>query len=313
VGDLVIGTRSGGPDEPEGPEDAIGGGAGGPGGSGRSGGGSGREPDAKAARKPRSFWKELPILIVIALALALVIKSFLVQAFSIPSGSMENTLLIGDRVLVDKLTPTFGAKPSRGEVAVFKDPGDWLAGEQTAQPSTNPVVHAIQTALSTIGLMPDPSEKDLIKRVIAVGGDTVSCAKNGPVEVNGKALDEPYVYPGATPCNDHPFGPLKVPADHVWVMGDHRDDSLDSRYHMDEPGGGAVPESNVIGRAFAVAWPISDWKTLPIPSTFSQSGITGPALGAAGSPATLGLAGAVPLTWGYRQLRIRRERRRAQR
>nr|WP_037579608.1 signal peptidase I [Phaeacidiphilus oryzae] len=322
---MVIGTRSGGPDEPEGPEDVVGTGSGGSGGadggsggSGGSGGGpgggsgrSGKASESDAARKPRSFWKELPILIVIAIALALVIKSFLVQAFSIPSGSMENTLQIGDRVLVDKLTPTFGAKPSRGEVVVFKDPGDWLAGEQTNQPSTNPVVHAIQTGLSTIGLMPDPSEKDLIKRVIAVGGDTVSCAKGGPVEVNGKPLTEPYIYPGATACDDHPFGPLKVPADHIWVMGDHRNDSLDSRYHMDEPGGGSVPDGNVIGRAFAVAWPLSHWKTLPIPSTFSQPGITRQAMGAMGSPAGLGLAGAVPLTWGYRQLRIRRERRRS--
>ncbi|MFC5906828.1 signal peptidase I [Streptacidiphilus monticola] len=260
----------------------------------------------KKEKKPRSFWKELPILIVIALVLALVIKTFLVQAFSIPSGSMENTLQVGDRVLVDKLTPHFGSKPSRGEVVVFHDPGNWLAGETTQTQSSNGFVRGVQDVLSWIGLMPSANEKDLIKRVIAVGGDTISCKGNGPVYVNGKALVEPYIYPGATPCGDRNFGPLKVPADSIWVMGDHRNDSLDSRYHMDEPGGGAVADKYVVGRAIVVAWPISNWKTLPIPSTFSQSGIgTQSAAGLlVNAPAAAALLGAVPLT-----LVVRRRRR----
>ena len=124
-----------------------------------------------APKKPRSFWKELPILILIALVLALLIKTFLVQAFSIPSDSMQNTLQQGDRVLVDKLTPWFGAKPERGEVVVFHDPGGWLEGSPTPQPN------AAQKVLSFIGLMPSAEEKDLIKRVIAVGGDTVECKR----------------------------------------------------------------------------------------------------------------------------------------
>jgi signal peptidase I len=257
---------------------------------------------AAKAKRRLPFWQELPILVAIALGLALIIKTFLLQAFAIPSGSMMNTLGIGNRVVVDKLTPHLGSKPSRGEVVVFHDPSDWLSDEPPQQPSRNPVVHGVQSALGWIGLLPSPDEKDLIKRVIAVGGDTVSCHGTGPVYVNGKPLDEPYLYPGATPCGDRNFGPLTVPADSIWVMGDHRNDSRDSRYHMDEPGGGTVPDNKVIGRAILVAWPLTDWKTLPIPDTFSQPGLdsraTGPLLNA---PDTVALGTTVPLTLLYRR------------
>jgi signal peptidase I len=260
------------------------------------------------AKKQRSFWKELPILVIVALALALLIKTFLVQAFSIPSGSMENTLQVGDRVLVDKLTPNFGSKPSRGEVVVFHDPSDWLAGEPGEQPSSNSFVRGFQDVLSWIGLMPSVNEKDLIKRVIAVGGDTISCKGTGPVYVNGKPLNEPYLFPGSTPCGDKNIPTFKVPADSIYVMGDHRQDSLDSRYHADEPGGGSVPDSKVIGRAIVVAWPISHWKTLPIPDTFSQPGITNQALAfSAGHPGVVGLAAAVPITWLNRRRKLRQK------
>ncbi|MFD7880534.1 signal peptidase I [Streptomyces sp. NPDC059766] len=208
-------------------------------------------------RKGRSFWKELPILVGIALVLALVIKTFFVQAFSIPSDSMQNTLQPGDRVLVDKLTPWFGSKPQRGEVVVFHDPGGWLP-EKAKEPN------AVQKALSFVGLMPSTDEKDLIKRVIAVGGDTVECSGSGPVKVNGKALDDSSIYPGNTPCGDQPFGPIKVPKGRIWVMGDHRQDSSDSRYHQDRPGGGTIAEDQVIGRAFVVVWPVTRWATLPV-------------------------------------------------
>ncbi|MFD0530026.1 signal peptidase I [Kitasatospora arboriphila] len=256
-------------------------------------------PD-QAARRPqrqRSFWKELPILIGIALILALVIKTFFVQAFSIPSGSMEQTLKIGDRVLVDKLTPWFGSEPERGEVVVFHDPGGWLNDEPTQQ-NSNAFVRGIQNVFSFIGLMPSSNEKDLIKRVIAVGGDTVECQGSGPVKVNGVALDEPYLYPGNTPCGEKPFGPVKVPEGRIWVMGDHRGDSLDSRYHQDQPGGGTVPVKNVVGRAFVVAWPIGDWSTLPVPDTFDQKGLSAsaPLL-----PPTAGAAAAVPAVWLLRR------------
>ncbi|MEU4091977.1 signal peptidase I [Streptomyces sp. NPDC026673] len=230
--------------------------------------------------------------------LAWLIKTFLLQAFSIPSASMENTLRVGDRVLVDKLTPWFGSEPERGEVVVFHDPGGWLG--ETIPASTNPVTTTIQKGLSFVGLMPSAEEKDLIKRVIAVGGDTVECKGTGPVKVNGKALDEPYIYPGNTPCGDRPFGPIKVPEGRIWVMGDHRQDSLDSRYHQNLPGNGTVSVDEVVGRAIVVAWPIGNWATLPIPGTFDQPGINA---AAAGLPAAGAMAGAVPLAlWRRRRL-----------
>lgn len=238
-------------------------------------------------KKQRSFWKELPLLIGIALVLALLIKTFLVQAFSIPSDSMQDTLQRGDRVLVDKLTPWFGSEPERGDVVVFHDPGGWLEGEPTPTPNV------AQKFLSFIGLMPSAEEKDLIKRVIAIGGDTVSCKKGGPVVVNGKALSEKsFIFPGNTPCDDQPFGPIHVPKGRIWVMGDHRQDSLDSRYHQQLPGGGTVSTKEVVGRAFVVAWPVDRWSWLGVPGTFDQKGIN--AAGAV-APGALGLAGALPL------------------
>ncbi|MFI7098324.1 signal peptidase I [Streptomyces sp. NPDC050161] len=253
----------------------------------------------KSAKKPRAFWKELPILVGIALILALLIKTFLVQAFSIPSDSMQDTLQRGDRVLVDKLTPWFGSKPERGEVVVFHDPGGWL--NETPTPEPNPV----QKVLSFIGLMPSAEEKDLIKRVIAVGGDTVECQGTGPVKVNGKALKEDsFIFPGNTPCGDRAFGPIHVPKDRIWVMGDHRDDSLDSRYHQNLKGNGTVSVDEVVGRAFTVAWPINRWSTLPVPDTFDQAGLN---KAMAATPAALGLVGAVPLVL-WRRKRLTKER-----
>ncbi|MFC8225820.1 signal peptidase I [Streptomyces sp. NPDC057287] len=258
----------------------------------------GESPDggSTAVKKPRSFWKELPLLIGIALILALLIKTFLVQAFSIPSDSMQNTLQRGDRVLVDKLTPWFGSEPERGEVVVFHDPGGWL--EDTATPEPN----AVQKFLSFIGLMPSAEEKDLIKRVIAVGGDTVECKKNGPVTVNGKALDDKsFIFAGNSACDDEPFGPIHVPEGRIWVMGDHRQNSLDSRYHQELPGQGTVSTDEVVGRAVVVAWPVNRWATLPVPSTFDQPGLN--AAAAAAVPGALGVAGALPLVfWRRRRL-----------
>ncbi len=245
------------------------------------------------AKKPRSFWKELPILIGIALVLALLIKTFLVQAFSIPSDSMQDTLQQGDRVLVDKLTPWFGAEPERGEVVVFHDPDNWLAGEPTTDPN------ALQTFLSWIGLMPSAEEKDLIKRVIGVGGDTIECKGTGPLTVNGKALNETsYVYPGNTPCSVDDQGgqfKVKVPEGFIWVMGDHRQNSRDSRYNQSDANNGMVPVDKVVGRAIVKAWPINRWGTLPVPDTFGQSGLGDQLATAVTSPGALGLAGAVPL------------------
>ncbi|MFD5449855.1 signal peptidase I [Streptomyces sp. NPDC127100] len=265
--------------------------------------GVGGTPPPKRApgKKQRSFWKELPILIGIALVLALLIKTFLVQAFSIPSASMQNTLTEGDRVLVDKLTPWFGSEPERGEVVVFHDPDQWLAGEPTPEPN------ALQTVLSWIGLMPSADEKDLIKRVIGVGGDTVECNGTGPLKVNGMALNEPYVYPGNTPCSDDDQGgrfKVTVPKGSIWVMGDHRQNSADSRYNQSDKHGGMVPVKEVVGRAIVVAWPINHWDTLPVPDTFDQAGLKNPPSAAAAltvAPQGLALAGVVPVVWWRRR------------
>ncbi|SFD00808.1 signal peptidase I [Streptomyces aidingensis] len=295
-----------------GPQGGQGGGAGGrDDGDGGDGGGE-NEGDGEAdggpegapgrgrrRRRPaqRSFWKELPILILIALVLALLIKTFLVQAFSIPSDSMQNTLQRGDRVLVDKLTPWFGSTPERGEVIVFHDPGNWLGDRPD---SGGGFWGTMQDGLSFIGLMPSAEEQDLIKRVIAVGGDTVECVRGGPVTVNGKPMDESdFVYPGNTPCDDKPFGPITIPEGRLWVMGDHRQESQDSRYHTAGPGGGTISENDVVGRAIVVAWPPNRWSYLSVPDAYEDV----PAALAGAAPGVLGLAGAVPLVaWHRRRL-----------
>ncbi len=244
-------------------------------------------PEAKPD-KPRSFWKELPLLVGIALVLALIIKTFLLQAFSIPSDSMQNTLQPGDRVLVDKLTPWFGSKPERGEVVVFHDPDNWLSDEPVSK------ANDLQKVLSFVGLMPSADERDLIKRVIAVGGDTVECRGTAPLKVNGHPLTEPYVFAGNTPCSDDNQGgrfKVVVPKGKIWVMGDHRQNSADSRYHQQSSDHGFVPVGNVVGRAVVIAWPPGRLATLPVPATFDEPGVK-TAAGAA--PAVVALAAAFP-------------------
>ncbi|WP_185899270.1 signal peptidase I [Streptomyces sp. WAC07061] len=234
----------------------------------------GRAERRRLARKVRRRRRtrrvgELPLLVAVALCIALLLKTFLVQAFFIPSGSMEQTIRIGDRVLVDKLTPWFGSKVQRGEVVVFKDPGGWLKGE-AARPEPDPAgVRQIKQALTFIGLLPSADEQDLIKRVIGVGGDTVKCCDaRGRVTVNGTPLDEPYVSPGNAPSEIR--FEVRVPAGRIFVMGDHRANSADSRYHLDEAFEGTVDEKNVVGQAVVIAWPFDHWRGLDQPATFLQ-------------------------------------------
>ncbi|MEU6851963.1 signal peptidase I [Actinacidiphila alni] len=235
-------------------------------------------------KRRRSLAREVPLLVMVALLIALVLKTFLLQAFVIPSGSMEQTIKIGDRVLVDKLTPWFGAKPHRGDVVVFKDPGGWLPPEEQKKPDPV-VIKQVKQFFTFIGLLPSSNEQDLIKRVIGVGGDTVKCCDaSGRITVNGVPLTEPYLYTG-NPPSERPFT-VHVPEGRLWVMGDHRSDSADSRYHMDKPGDGTIPLDLVVGRAFVIAWPLGHWERLKEPGTFSSV----PDPRAAGTDATAGAA-----------------------
>ncbi|MGW3728046.1 signal peptidase I [Streptomyces sp. NPDC000851] len=221
-------------------------------------------------RRRRSAIKEVPLLVGVAVLIALVLKTFLVQAFVIPSGSMEQTIQIGDRVLVDKLTPWFGSQPQRGDVVVFKDPGGWLQDEQPTQKKEDPVVvKQVKEGLTFIGLLPSDNEKDLIKRVVGVGGDRVKCCDaQGRVTVNGVPLIEDYLFPGNEPSAT-PFD-ITVPEGRLWVMGDHRSNSADSRSHQDTDYGGTVSEDEVVGRAVVIAWPLGHWTTLEEPKTYAS-------------------------------------------
>ncbi|KOV88696.1 signal peptidase I [Streptomyces sp. NRRL WC-3618] len=249
------------------------------------------------ARRRRSAVKEIPLLVGVAVLIALVLKTFLVQAFVIPSGSMENTIQIGDRVLVDKFTPWFGSKPTRGDVVVFKDPGGWLDDEPAAAKGADPVVvKQVKQGLTFIGLLPSDDEKDLIKRVVAVGGDTVKCCDaQGRVTVNGMPLNETnYIHPGNKPSS-FTFE-VKVPEGRLFVMGDHRANSADSRYHRTEAYSGTVSESSVVGRAMVIAWPFGHWTRLEEPNTFSAvPGGSAAALGSSHRVATADRYGSIPL------------------
>lgn len=216
-------------------------------------------------RPKKSFLRELPGIVVTALVISVLIKTFLVQAFYIPSGSMENTLLVDDRVLVNKLTD----KPDEihpGDVVVFRDPGGWLNGPQ-ATTGSGPMSW-VRDALIFIGLAPAVGEEDLIKRVIGVGGDEVACCDDGRVTVNGVPLEEGYLFPGDDPSLEE-FD-ITVPKGRLWVMGDHRSVSEDSRAHRQQPGKGFVPVEDVVGRAFTIVWPLDRTRLLRRPDTFDR-------------------------------------------
>jgi signal peptidase I len=257
-----------------------------------------------------SFWRELPFLIMVALLLALLIKTFLVQAFYIPSASMENTLQGGDpatmtatsahpfdRVLVNKLVYRF-RDPHRGEIVVFKRPPGW-PDENHFTASTNPVLRLLHGVGSAIGIAPSGGS-DFIKRVIGVPGDHVVCCNaHRQIVVNGHALTEPYIDLETNPPAEayRPFN-VRVPKGDLFVMGDHRNDSSDSRVS------GPVPISDVVGRAFLVIWPVKDWKHLPIPTTFDQPGLRAAGIGSA--PYIGGAIAILPLAWWRRRRRGRR-------
>ncbi|MGQ0631731.1 MAG: signal peptidase I [Sporichthyaceae bacterium] len=245
------------------------------------------DSDRRPVGQSSSLLRELPVLVFVALGLALLIKTFLVQAFFIPSDSMENTLLKGDRVLVNKFAANFG-DVKRGEVVVFRDPGGWLP-DTVRNESHNPILKGLKDVFVFVGLLPSSSEKDLIKRVIGVGGDKIVCCTDGKLTVNGVPLEEPYVFPGDK-ASDRSFS-VTVPPNRLWVMGDHRSLSADSRVHMDDPGNGSIPKDNVVGRAFVLVWPLDRFTTLGVPATFKRDELDALPL----STSAAGIAVLVPL------------------
>ena len=204
-----------------------------------------------------SVLREFPILVIVALAVSLVIKSFLVQFFYIPSGSMENTLQINDRVAVNKI-PFISNSINRGDVVVFRDPSNWLP--EPYVDNQNKVIAKIKDGLVLVGVLPNPAKQYLVKRVIGIAGDNV-VGKDGVVTINGKKTTEPYIFAG-NKASELDFN-VTVPEGKICVMGDHRGASADSRYHQDDVNNGFVPESKVTGRVLGIIWPVKNVGTVP--------------------------------------------------
>ncbi|NYK09399.1 signal peptidase I [Leifsonia naganoensis] len=234
--------------------------------------------DSTATTRPRratrkSGWKSLlrdvVVIFVVAVLVSFLIKTFVARSFYIPSGSMENTLQINDRIIVNELQPRVFPL-QRGDVVVFKDPGGWLPAP--APDNSNALQKGVGAVLDFVGLGASDSDQHLVKRLIGLPGDKISCCNAlGQMTVNGVPLKEPYVLlpAGVQQVSGKPFE-VTVPAGRVWVMGDNRYNSADSRYHMDDPGRGTVPMADVVGKAFVVSWPLSHWSWLSdYPKTFA--------------------------------------------
>jgi signal peptidase I len=258
--------------------------------------------DGKAAgdkgkgKRKRSFWRELFVIIIAALVLTILIKAFLVQVFSIPSASMQNTLQPGDRILVNRLVYHL-RDVARGDVVVFSGDGSW--GPEPPPAPSNPVARIWDDITGLVGVSVPGT--DYVKRVIGLPGDhVVCCDTSGRVTVNGVPLNEQaYIYPGDVPSMMK-FD-VRVPAGRLFVLGDHRSDSADSRYHPDAPGNGTIPDNEVVGRAFVIIWPPSRIGDIPIPETFKQTALNSAAAAVSLAPAvTGGAAAASALAWRRR-------------
>ncbi|MEJ7634795.1 signal peptidase I [Aeromicrobium sp.] len=212
-------------------------------------------------KKQLPVWQESILLVATAMVMAVIVKTFFLQAFYIPSESMEPTMLVDDKILVQKVS-YWGGDVERGDIVVFDDPGGWL-NEQDSRRASNP----IQKSLETIGLFPTGGH--LIKRVIGVGGDEIACCTNGRLTINGKEITEPYVL-DETATKDQDFK-VKVPKGHLWVMGDNRGNSSDSRAHLGDPGGGFISDDRVVGKAWFRVWPLGRAGFIKEPETFDAN------------------------------------------
>src|SRR3954466_796007 len=286
-------------DRPGGPADVV------PEGEGEPGRGrSAKRRRHDQPKKKGSLLRELPVLLLIAFVLALLVKTFLVQAFFIPSGSMETTLhgcpgCTGDRVLVNKVPYWFG-DPEPGDIVVFQGPSTWTPEVQVSEPS-NWFSGALLWLGRSIGVAP-PSEDDYVKRVIATGGQTVQCCDTeGRVIVDGKPLDEPYIYEN-NPIQSRPFGPVTVPEGRLWVMGDHRSASADSRMHVGDKYSGTIAVDDVIGKAAVIVWPLNRFGLLDSPDIQTSAAA---APGLAVPPDAVGFAAVVPFVLWRRRRRRR--------
>ncbi|MFT4258650.1 signal peptidase I [Microbacterium sp.] len=215
-------------------------------------------PTAKRGRGFLIFLRDVLVIVVIAALVSFVVKTFVVRSFYIPSASMERTLLVNDRILVDELTPRW-TDYERGDVVVFKDPGGWL-DPVPATPAQPPLVQAVDWVLNLVGISASDSQDHLVKRVIGLPGDHVVCCNAlGQITVNGAPIDElDYLNlpAGDTSASNTPFD-VTVPDDSLWLLGDNRDRSRDSRAHQELPSGGFVPLENVVGKAFLTTWPLN--------------------------------------------------------
>ena len=283
-------------------------------------------PDKRSARRARrkerrpSPWWEFPVLIAIAILVAIGVKTWLVQPFYIPSASMEKTLhgctgCNGDRILVNK--PVYHLHdPRPGDIVVFHLPEAWNdspSSQEVAQSADGNVVSkGFRWFGQLIGFIP-PNGKILVKRVIAVGGQTVRCCDaQGRVQISDsgpggpwRSLDEPYIYDNSADGVPAAFGPVTIPEGRLWVMGDHRNDSADSKYHYAASGStgterdatrATVSNDDVIGKAILIIWPYSRWRTLGTPETFA-------AMGGSATPSIFGAFAVLPLGWGLRRRR----------
>lgn len=216
---------------------------------------------ATASRRRRGalvFLRDVVVIIVIAALVSFLVKTFVVRSFYIPSASMERTLLVNDRILVDELTPRW-AGYERGDVVVFKDPGGWLP-VQPQTPARPPLIEGIDWVLTFVGLSTSDAQDHLVKRLVGLPGDHVVCCNAlGQITVNGAPIDElDYLNlpDGDTAASNDPFD-VVVPEDSLWLLGDNRDRSRDSRAHQELPSGGFVPLDNVVGKAFFTTWPLN--------------------------------------------------------